>query len=146
MMADMPKDMPRLPRLFFATLSVMALTLTTTAQERDRSKIPEKYKWNLTEIYRDETEWRAAKDKLAAQLPDLGQYKGKLGSSAATLATALERTSALNKDLDRIYSYAALLADEDSRNAGHQGMKQEMAQLAAAFGSEVAYVDRKSVV
>ena len=141
MMADMPKDMPRLPRLFFATLSVMALTLTTTAQERDRSKIPEKYKWNLTEIYRDETEWRAAKDKLAAQLPDLGQYKGKLGSSAATLATALERTSALNKDLDRIYSYAALLADEDSRNAGHQGMKQEMAQLAAAFGSEVAYVE-----
>jgi len=47
-----------------ATLGVM--TLATAAQERDRSKIDDKYKWNLADIYPSESVWRAAKDKLAA--------------------------------------------------------------------------------
>jgi oligoendopeptidase F len=36
--------------------------------------------------------------------------------------------SALDKDLGRLYSYAMLLADEDTRNARHEGMKQEIVQ------------------
>ena len=132
---------PSLAVPFFVTLSVMALTMTGTAQDRDRSKIPEKYKWNLAEIFPSEAAWRAAKEKLAAEIPQVGQYKGKLGTSAQVLADALEKTSALGKDLDRVYSYAAMLADEDTRDGGHQGMKQEMVQLAAALSADAAYIE-----
>ena len=109
------------------------MTVAAAAQERDRAKIPEQYKWNLADIYPNEAAWRAAKDKLAAELPQLRQFQGKLASSATTLADALDRLYALDKELSRLYVYASMLADQDTRDAAHQGMRQEMVQLAAAF-------------
>jgi len=38
-----------------------ALVATAAAQNRDRSQTPDKYKWNLAEIYPSEAAWRAAK-------------------------------------------------------------------------------------
>ncbi len=45
------------------------------------------------------------------------------------------------KELERLYSYASLLADQDTRDSAHQGMRQEMVQVAAAFSAAAAYVD-----
>ena len=121
--------------------AIAALTVAAAAQERDRAKIPEQYKWNLADIYPNEAAWRAAKDKLAAELPQLRQFQGKLGSSAATLADALDTLYALDKELSRLYVYASMLADQDTRDATHQGMRQEMVQLAAAFAAEAAFIE-----
>ena len=111
------------------------------AQERDRARISEQFKWNLAEIYPSDVAWRAAKDKLAAELPSLKQFEGKLVSSAATLADALDRQSALDKDLSRLYAYAGMLADQDTRDSQHQGMRQEMTQVASAFGAQSAFME-----
>ena len=42
----------------------------------------DKYKWDLTHIYASDEAWRAAKDKLVAEIPKLKEFKGTLGSSA----------------------------------------------------------------
>jgi len=120
---------------------VVALTLSVVAQERDRAKIPEKYKWNLTDMYRDVGAWRSAKEKLAADLSSLRSFKGRLTSSAVTLADALDKQYALDKELSRLYVYVSLLADQDTRDATHQGMRQEMTQLASQFSAEAAFVE-----
>ncbi|HKF66224.1 MAG TPA: oligoendopeptidase F [Vicinamibacterales bacterium] len=125
-----------------ATLSVIAvLAVTVGAQERDRSKIPDKYKWNLADIYPSEASWRAAKDAFAAEIPALGKFKGTLTASPSALADALDTLSSKQKELVRLFSYASLLADQDTRDSQHQGMRQEMTQVAAAFGAAVAFVD-----
>jgi oligoendopeptidase F len=118
-----------------------ALGSTGRAQERDRSKIPEKYTWNLAEVYPSDAAWRAAKDRLTADLSQIDAFKGRLGTSAATLADALETISRLDKELSRLYTYAMMLADQDTRQAGPQGMKQEMVQLASAFGARASFVE-----
>jgi oligoendopeptidase F len=138
-------------RISFASLRVIAVvavvavialpTIPGLAQERERSATPDRYKWNLSEIYPTLTAWRAAKDTLAADLPQLAQYRGKLGGAATTLADALDKMYALDKELSRIYVYASMLADEDTRDSTNQGMQQEMTQLASAFGAQVAYVE-----
>lgn len=130
-----------LSRAGLAATVCAALTLTAAAQERDRAKIADRYKWNLADIYPTDAAWRAAKDKLAAELPQLGQYKGRLASSAATLAEALEKQYAFDKELSRLYVYASMLADQDTRDSAHQGMQQEMVQLASAFGAQVSHVE-----
>src|SRR5262245_58093161 len=122
-------------------LGVAALTLQGVAQERDRSKVPDQYKWNLADIYPNEAAWRAAKDRLQADLPRLQQFKGKLGSSAATLADALDTFYAFDKELSRLFVYASMLSDQDTRDAAAQGMRQEMVQLAAAFGAEASFIE-----
>src|SRR6185295_14866255 len=106
-----------------------ALTLTGSAQTRDRASVPEKYTWNLADIYPTEDAWRTAKDAAAKQIPAIGQFRGKLGTSASTLADALEKSSSLDKTMSRLYVYASMLADQDTRDAKHQAMQQEMVQL-----------------
>jgi oligoendopeptidase F len=128
-------------RPILAAVVVVGLTAATFAQVRERKDIPEKYKWNLADIYPDVAAWRAAKDKLAAEIPKLASYEGKLGSSPQALADALEQMSRLDKELSRLYVYASMLSDQDTREAEPQGMQQEMQQLAATFGAQAAYIE-----
>ena len=101
----------------FALAAAIASVLPTgrgLAQERDRSKIPDKYKWNTADIYPSEEAWRAAKDRLLAEIPKLKGFRGALGSSAGRLADALELLTQLNKELARAYVYASMLSDENT--------------------------------
>ena len=123
------------------SFGLMGLTLTLTGQERDRLKILDKYKWNLADIYPDDQAWRSAKEQLAKELPQMKMFQGKLGTSAATLANALDKYFGFDKELSRLYVYAQMLSDQDTRDATHLGMKQEMIQLAAAEAAEVAFLE-----
>ena len=120
-------------------IAVIALVLPAAAQQRDRASIPEQYKWDLTHIYPSNAAWRAAKDKLQGEISSVRGFKGTLGRSPAVLADALERISDLRKTLYRISTYANLQADQDTRQAEHQGMRQEVTLLASSFGTEVEW-------
>src|SRR6188508_3336874 len=109
-------------RLLWTALAVVALSITAAAQERDRAKIPEKFRWDLGDIFRNEAAWRAAKDKLSADIQTLGSFKGKLTASPTALADALDRMYTASQELGRLYSYASLRADEDTRISANQGM------------------------
>jgi oligoendopeptidase F len=133
--------MTTLARVSWTFVALVALSIPAVAQERDRAKIADKYKWNLADIYPNEAAWRAAKDKLTTDISSVGTFKGRLASSPATLADALDRIYGLSQDLGRLYSYASLLSDQDTRESRPQGMRQEMVQVAAAFSAAAAYVD-----
>jgi len=122
-------------------LVLIALTIAAGAQSRDRAQTPEKYKWNLAELYPSEAAWRTTKDTLTSDIQKLRQYQGKLSSSAGTLADALDLQATFAKQLGRLYSYASMLADQDTRDSSHEGMRQEMNQLAAAFGAESSFIE-----
>lgn len=127
--------------LFATMVALMSVSVTVIAQERDRTKIPDRYKWNLGDIYPDRNGWRAAKDTLAADIQQLGQFKGRLASSAPVLADALDAMYAFDKELSRLYVYASLLADQDTRDSAHQGMKQQMVQLASTFEAQASFIE-----
>ena len=128
-------------RSLVVVVALAALGLAGHAQERERSEIPDRYKWNLADVYPSNEAWRAAKDKVAGALPQLRQYEGKLASSPATLSDALDRFYELDKELSRVYVYASMSADQDTRDATHESMRQEMVQLAASFGSQASYLE-----
>ncbi len=124
------------------TVSALAVVVAALgAQERDRSKIPDKYKWNLADIYPSDAAWRGAKDAFAAEIPSLGKFKGRLMTSPSALADALDTLYAKDKELGRLFSYASLQADQDTRDSARQGMRQEMTQVSAAFEAEASFVD-----
>ena len=120
---------------------LVVLSATVWAQQRDRASVPDKYKWDLTQIYASGSAWRTAKEQLEKDILSVRAFKGTLGTSPAALATALERVTALEKTLARLSAYANLQADEDTRIADHQGMRQEMTLVYTTFGSETAYIE-----
>jgi oligoendopeptidase F len=124
-----------------AIAATLILTLTSSAQQQERSQIPDKYQWNLTEIYPSDQAWRAAKDSLAAELPKSRTFQGTLGTSAQKLADALELATRLSKAFSQLSVYASMMSDQDTRVSTYQAMQQEMSQLGAKFGAETAFVE-----
>jgi oligoendopeptidase F len=127
-------------KFFVAGAAVVAMSVLMVGQERDRATVDPKYTWNLSEVYPSDAAWRADKERIVAALPKLGAFRGKLGASASTLADALELSSRLEKELSRLYVYASMLADQDTRVSEPQGMQQEMQQLHAEFSAQASYL------
>ena len=126
---------------FAAALASVAPHAPVFAQERDRAKIPDKYKWNLADVYPSEEAWREAKDRVVEEIPKLGGFRGTLASSATRLADALDLLSRLNKEAARAYVYASMLSDQDTRVSKYQGMQQEMVNVGAKLGAEAAFIE-----
>jgi len=114
---------------------------TTLAQERDRSKIADQYKWNLADIYPSDSAWKEAKQKLIAELPAIEKYQGTLGTSAQQLTGCLDLVTNLNKEFARLYTYASMSLDQDTRVQSYLGYQQEMSQLGATFGAKTAFIE-----
>lgn len=133
--SDLLRNLTGKPALFEAS------TFVSLTQEKDRSKIPDNYKWDLRAIYESEEAWREQKAKLASELPRLRGFQGRLGSSASVLAEVLELQSWFEKELTRMFLYASLCSDQDTRVSTYQAMEQEMIQLSSELGAEAAFIE-----
>ena len=85
---------------------LLAALHPAAAQERDRSKIEDKYKWNLADIYPSDAAWREAKNRMAATGPAgslsigaLAKYKGTLSASPQQLLIAWSWSQISTKSL-----------------------------------------------
>lgn len=111
------------------------------AQERDRSKIPDKYKWNLADLYPSDDAWRAAKERLVAEIPKVAEFKGTLGRSSKDLLACLEFSFSTAKNLSRLFVYAGLISDQDTRDASHLAMTQEMSQVGSEYAAKASFIE-----
>lgn len=105
-----------------------------------RSDIDDKYKWNLKDIFNSDDDWRASMQKFLPMADDLAKYKGKLGTSAATLYKFLEEENKLYKELARLSTYSSMKSDEDKGNSTYLGMDQEISQKVSAVSAKLSFV------
>jgi oligoendopeptidase F len=120
--------------------AVMCMSVLMTGQELERVKVDEQYTWNLADIYPSVAAWRAAKEAVKTEVPQIRAFAGKLGSSPQALADALETKARLEKELSRLHVYASMLSDQDTRQSEPRGMQQEMQQLHADFSAAASYM------
>jgi len=106
----------------------------------ERDAIPDKLRWNLTEIYPDARAWDAAAKRIREDLPGLAALRGTLSRSADSLYQALSRWSELSRDLERLSVYASMVHDLDQRAAAGQQMKQQASQLRTEAAAVAAWI------
>ena len=129
-------------RTLAASLPILLFTLATVAaQERDRSKVADRYKWNLADLYPSDDAWRTAKDKVIKDIPALAAFRGTLSQSPQRLADALDASNRIAKDFQRVALYASLMSDQDTRVSKYQGMQQEMHRAGATFGETLSFLE-----
>jgi len=127
--------------IIIISTTVFAFSQTQAlSQTRERSQIPAEHKWKLEDLYASDQAWNTAKQELAAQFDEVTKYKGKLASSASELLACLEFDSRISKEFGRLYSYASMKSDEDTRDSKCLGMKQEMQQLGTDYSSKAAFI------
>ena len=109
--------------------------------ERDRSRIPEKYKWDLADVYPDDEAWEAAKKALVAALPEISAFSGTLAGAPERLLGCLAFSDRLRQDYTRLACYASMKSDIDTREAKYLAMDQEMSQIAADFSALASFIE-----
>jgi len=118
-----------------------ALSTSVLSTERDRSRVPDAFLWDLTPVYPDFAAWTRAKDAFVQELPRIDAFRGTLGNSAGTLRDCLECIAGLTKTYARLYTYAAAHADIDTKDAGFLARQQEITQIGTDMSSRAAFVE-----
>jgi oligoendopeptidase F len=123
-----------------ALLSMVWMASGRAVMAEDRSQIPEKYTWNLKDMYATPEAWAAGKDALAKRIPELDKFKGHLGDSPEALYQALSTLMDMDKELSKLMSYASQLYDQDTRVSKSQEMAQSVEQVAVQFGAAASFL------
>ena len=125
----------------FGTALLASSVNSSAAQERERSKVPAQYTWDLTALFPTDQAWRNEMEELVTELPKLKEYEGTLASSAQRLADALEAESRMGREASRLNAYASLRSDQDTRVSTYQGMRQEVVQLSSTLRADGAFIE-----
>ena len=96
--------------------------------------------WNLEEIYPSDESWDLALTQIKNQTDELEGFKGKLGDSAQSLYFFLEKHSNFYKEFTRVYCYANLKSDQDTRVSKYLAKLQEISQAEALIGGKLSYI------
>jgi oligoendopeptidase F len=128
-------------RILFVLLAIALYPLTGAhGQIRERDEIPQQYRWNLQDIYPADDAWAAVKDALAKRFDEISAFQGQLAKSPEQLLGCLELNSQIDQELSKLYSYASMKSDQDTRNSQNQGKKQIMQKLATDYGAQASFI------
>jgi len=106
----------------------------------ERSEVPEQLRWDLRDLYADESAWLADKSALAAELPHFTVWCGWLGESSQAFAHAIADLETASRRANRLYAYALQLYDQDTRVARSMQMKQEAQQALTDLQTSTAFL------
>ena len=127
--------------LAVAFLSAMPLSAGDAKKIPQRSDIEAKYKWRLEDTYPSQAAWDRDFDALKGSLDRFQPYRGHLGDSPATLRTCLALTDSLALLSSKLYIYAHLKLDEDTRINANQEMGDRIANLSTQLWQAMAYIE-----
>jgi len=138
--------MNRFSSAFTVSLTLLALSnQQAAAQTRDRSQVDPKYQWQLEDIYPTLAAWTQAKETLAGKFDTILQYRGQLSKSAGQLVDCLEFGTHLSKELTRLYCYASMQSDLDTRESKTLSLRQQVEQMITEYNAKASFVEPEIV-
>jgi oligoendopeptidase F len=131
--------MPRL-KSYLIVIITLLFVVNSFPQTKERKEIPEKYKWNLTDLFASVADWKSAKTDVSSNIDKIESYKGKLDQDAGTLLNAMDLYFNTLKEYFRFATYSGLLADEDLSISSNQALRQEASTLGTKFSESTAWI------
>jgi oligoendopeptidase F len=110
-------------------------------KERERTRIPDKYRWDLNDIYPNDEAWEKAKQELAAEISSISIFAGKLSESPDRLFRCLDLADRLRKEYVRLSCFSSMKSDLDTRDAKYLAMDQEMSQIGSDLSAACSFIE-----
>ncbi len=106
----------------------------------DRNQTAEKYKWNISTMYSEDSAWEDDLKKAGELAGEFGKFAGHLSESAEVLADALEAQDRIEMLIERVFVYARMRLDEDNRVGKHQEMAGRAMAALSKISSELSFL------
>ncbi|MCM3066839.1 oligoendopeptidase F [Priestia flexa] len=113
---------------------------STVKKLPNRSEIKVEDTWRLEDIFETDEAWEKEFQAVKALVPEMEQYRGKLGESADTLFKALQQQDELTMRVSKLYTYAHMRYDQDTTNSFYQGLNDRIKMLYTEIASALSYV------
>jgi len=114
---------------------------TATASIPNREVINEKYKWNLSDIYKSDSEWENDFTWVENQIEGFKNFGGKLHESADILEKCFSYNDAVGIKIERLYLYAMLSKDSDMRIDSYQAMDDRIKSLYSKVNAASSFIN-----
>jgi oligoendopeptidase F len=112
-----------------------------TASVPSRADISPAHRWQLEHVYENTDLWEADFDLVERLIGGISSSQGSLGESPQALAEALARNAELGEKLDRVFVYASLLRDQDTRDAPAQAMAERASRLGTRAAEATSFIE-----
>ena len=112
---------------------------------RERSEVDISDTWDLSSLFPDDDHWETAFQAWEAELETYATFRGKLSESPARLRACLEFDSHMERDGERLGTYAFLKTTENQASSTYQRMLGRF-QSAVTRGAEAAAYIRPEVL
>jgi oligoendopeptidase F len=97
----------------------------------ERPQVPDRYKWNVSDICRDWAEWDALYRELAVGIEGLTRFEGTLSRGADHLLAAFRAQDTVGALMYRVWYFASLQYDQDQRDNEVNARRQQVQILFA---------------
>lgn len=105
-----------------------------------RAEVPTHLTWNLDDIFPTTAAWEQELSAIAADIPSLARFKGRLGEGPAVLAECLEASELFQKRLHRVVAYASLKLSGDGTDPANQAAMGRASSLAAQAQAAASFI------
>ncbi len=103
-----------------------------------RKEVPEQEKWNLADLYADLRKWEADYQQIDEMAKKLKQFDGEI-HDGNDLYQYLRQEEELSFLLNKIYAYAMLKVDEDTRETSSQSYLDRVKQLSVKVSAATSF-------
>ena len=108
---------------------------------KQRNEIEEKYTWDLSTIFPTDEAFEAELAQVSEEVKKAASLAGHLLDSADSLLTTTEVQLDLMRRIEKLYSYAHMKNDQDTRVAKYQEYQAKGMTLYSEFGQSFAFYE-----
>ncbi len=108
---------------------------------KQRNEIEEKYTWDLSTIFPTDETFEAELAQVSEEVKKAASLAGHLLDSADSLLTTTEVQLDLMRRIEKLYSYAHMKNDQDTRVAKYQEYQAKGMTLYSDFGQSFAFYE-----
>ena len=110
----------------------------------ERSEIKQEYKWNLSDIYENYSDWEKDFDKVSELKKELAGFKGQFGNEGKLLEF-FQKQEEMDKISYKLYRYPQLARDLNSSDKEAVEHLQKVQFLFAEISTELSWVNSELV-
>lgn len=124
---------------FFIALSIATVGPLQAQELKERKDVADKYKWNLSDMYKTDADFEADLKWIEEQLPGLKSHEGKISKSGEQLLAYFKASEKVFLNLDNAIAYAHMSYDQDTREQKYSGYKDRADALAAKVSETTSW-------
>ena len=106
-----------------------------------RDQIDDRYKWDLTDIYKTDNDWEIDFRWVENNLSIYKKFEGRLSSGTSELLSSLKFNDEINAKVEKLYLYAMLSKDSDMRVTKYQGMDDRIKNLYSRVSTASSFIN-----